>query len=178
MLLIGSAAAERSHEGDSDQAGESYIHGYGEALDPKLGIGKHYSARTLITSTQEADAWTTLWGVFPVGEGIRKLSFEIRQADGSSAKTGSAGRFDDLGVYLFDTEAEAKDFVARYPQAVGRVAMASAARTAQPPASTAPESSQPETSPPANPGATITSCHLNGRVVFMSKSQCAQQGGR
>jgi hypothetical protein len=188
MLLIGSAAAERAHARGGDQTGEAYIHGYGEALDPELGIGKHYSARTLITSTREADTWTTLWGVFPVGEGIRKLSFEIRQADGSSAKTGSASRFDDLGVYLFDTEAEAQSFVARYQQAVGRVAAASVARTSQPRADWEGDAPQPpaspaldseaEASPAASPGSAITSCHLNGRVVFMSKSECAQQGGR
>lgn len=178
VLLIGNAAAERAHAQGGDQTGESYIHGYGEALDPELGIGKHYSARTLITSTRETDAWTTLWGVFPVGEGIRKLSFEIRQADGSSAKTGSASRFDDLGVYLFDTEPEAQAFVARYQQEVGRATVASLAHASPPPASPAPETSEPEASRPADPGSTITSCHLNGRVVFMSKSQCAQQAGR
>jgi hypothetical protein len=193
MLLIGSAAAERSHEQGSDQTGEATIHGYGEALDPARGIGKHYSAHTLITQTREADAWTTLWGVFPVGEAIRKLSFEIRQADGSSAKTGSASRFDDLGVYLFDTQQQAEAFVARYEREVGRVGSASLARASQPapgpaaawegdasqpPASPAPDASAPEASPPASPGSAITGCHLNGRVVFMSKAHCAQQGGR
>jgi WD40 repeat protein len=185
MLLIGSASAERAHAQGSDQTGEAYIHGYGEGLDPNGGLGKHYSARTLITRTREADTWSTLWGVFPVGEGIRKLSFEIRQADGSSAKTGSASRFDDLGVYLFDTEQQAKAFVARYEREVGRVMVASAQRAtpsddaaSQPPASPAPETTAPDTGRSADPGATITSCQLSGRTVFMSKAQCAQQGGR
>jgi hypothetical protein len=86
-------AAERAHERSGDQTGEATIHGYGEGLDPNGGLGKHYSAPTLITRTRRADAWSTLWGAFEVDAGIRKLSFEIRQADGSTAKTGSASCF-------------------------------------------------------------------------------------
>ena len=178
MLLIGSAAAERAHEKSGDQTGEAYIHGYGESLDPKRVRGKHYSARTLQTATRRPNTWATLWGVFEVDEGIRTVNFEIRQADGHSAKTGSASRFDDLGVYLFDTEQEAESFVARYEREVGRVAAASGEQASQPVANLAPPETAVESSQPADPGSAIMSCHLNGRVVFMRKAQCAQAGGR
>ncbi|MHC4307781.1 MAG: WD40 repeat domain-containing protein [Planctomycetota bacterium] len=178
MLLIGSAAAERAHEGTGDQTGEAYIHGYGESLDPKRVRGKHYSARTLQTATRRANTWETIWGVFEVGEGIRKINFEIRQADGRSAKTGSASRFDDLGVYLFDTEQQAESFVTRYESEVGRVAAAAETQASQPVANLAPPETAVESSQPADPGSVIISCHLDGRVVFMRKAQCAQAGGR
>jgi WD40 repeat protein len=178
MLLIGSAAAERAHEKTGDQTGEAYIHGYGESLDPKRVLGKHYSARTLQTATRRPNTWVTIWGVFEVDEGIRKINFEIRQSDGRSAKTGSASRFDDLGVYLFDTEQEAESFVARYERKVGRVASASKTQASQPVANLAPPETAVESKPSADSGSAIISCHLNGRVVFMRKAQCAQAGGR
>lgn len=170
MLLIGSAAAERAHDGFGDQTGEAYIHGYGEPLDPHLERGRHYSAPTLQTETRKPNTWTTLWGVFPVDEHIRRIQFEIRQSDGRSAKDGSASRFDDLGVYLFDTQGEAESFVARYERAVGRVAGAPTASA--PAAPSAAERTPREAS--ARPGAAITGCTVDGRVVFMSQSQCAQ----
>jgi WD40 repeat protein len=174
MLLIGTAAAERAHEGSGDQTGEAYIHGYGEPLDPKLARGRHYGAPTLQTATREPNTWTTIWGVFPVDEGIRKISFEIRQSDGHSAKNGSASRFDDLGVYLFDTEREAESFVARYERAVGRVTAAPAASVPASPGAAEPAPSSPSKAR-ARSGSTITSCMVDGRIVFMSQAQCAQQ---
>jgi hypothetical protein len=178
MLLIGSAAAERGHEQAGDQTGEAYIHGYGEALDPELVLGKHYSARTLQTDTRQPDTWATLWGVFEVDEGIRKINFEIRQSDGRSAKTGSASRFDDLGVFLFDTEQQAESFVRRYEREVGRVAAESGTQATQPVANLAPPETAVESSQSADPGSAIIRCHVNGRVVFMRKAECAQAGGR
>jgi WD40 repeat protein len=178
MLLIGSAAAERAHEKSGDQTGEAYIHGYGESLDPNLVLGKHYSARTLQTDTRYANTWSTIWGVFEVGEGIRKINFEIRQSDGRSAKTGSASRFDDLGVFLFDTAQQAESFVSHYEREVGRVAAASGTQASQPVANLAPSEPAQESSPSADAGMAIVSCRLNGRVVFMRKAECTQAGGR
>ena len=60
MLLIGSATAERIHPDSRDQTGEAYIHGYGESLDPNVVRGKHYSARTLQTSTRQHNQWFTV----------------------------------------------------------------------------------------------------------------------
>ena len=182
MLLIGSAAAERVHAKDTDQTGESYIHGYGESLDPKVVRGKHYSARTLQTATRQANQWATIWGVFEVGDGIRKISFEIRQSDGSSAKDGSASRFDDLGVFLFDTESEARKFVARYEGEVGHVTASQVAKAQskpshQPPASPASRAPEPEAKP-SQSGSALVACKVNGRTVFTTKAQCSLSRGR
>ncbi len=175
MLLIGTASAERVRARADDQTGEAYIHGYGESLEPSRVRGRHYGAHTLQTQTRRPGQWSTIWGVFEVGEGIRKIHFEIRQSDGRSPKDGSATRFDDLGVYLFDSPAEAEAFVARYEAKVGRVA--AAARAEQPAASPAPAASGP-TASPASPGSAITSCNIGGRIVFTTRAQCAQAGGR
>lgn len=84
LWLFGRASAERVHPaGSQDQTGEACIHGFGEAA---AGMsGEHYSADTLKTETHEPGRWSTLWGVFPIGPGIRRVHFEIRQADGHSA---------------------------------------------------------------------------------------------
>jgi WD40 repeat protein len=186
MLLIGSAAAERAHEADTDQTGESYIHGYGESLDPALVRGEHYSAPTLQTATRHPNQWATLWGVFEVGDGIRKISFEIRQSDGSSAKDGSASRFDDLGVYLFESEAAAQDFVARYEREVGHVTARRAAKAvvqagappSQPPASLAPAEPASPAGRQGRAGSAMTQCEIDGRLVFTTASRCAHALGR
>jgi WD40 repeat protein len=152
LLLLGRANAERVHPaGSQDQTGEAYIHGFGEA---KAGMaGEHYGADTLKTSTHEPDRWSTLWGVFPIGPGIRRVHFEIRQADGHSAKDGSASRFDDLGVFVFDSPEQARTFAERAERehdARGTGSGPAAAR--------------------------IVSCTIAGRAVFTTEAECAQHG--
>jgi ketosteroid isomerase-like protein len=152
LLLLGRASAERVHPpGSRDQTGEAYIHGFGEA---EAGMaGEHYSADTLTTETHEPGRWSTLWGVFPIGQGIRRVHFEIRQADGHSAKDGSASRFDDLGVFVFDSAEQARGFAERVEHEL-------AAR-----------------GDGAGPAAKIVSCVIAGRAVFTTEAQCARQGG-
>ena len=71
-----------------------------------------------------------------------------------------------------------ESFVAHYEREVGRVGAASETQASQPVANLAPPETAVESNPSADSGSAITSCHLNGRVVFMRKAQCAQAGGR
>ncbi|MBM3462342.1 MAG: hypothetical protein FJX76_09595 [Armatimonadetes bacterium] len=49
------------------------------------------------------------------GAGIERRAPPVLQiADGREAQNGSAARFDDLAVYLFDTRAQAEAFVERF----------------------------------------------------------------
>ena len=162
VLLIGSAASERVNEG-GDQTGAAYIYGYAEPRSYQSARGQHYSARTLKTDTREKDRWTTIWGVFEVGKDIWKINFEIRQADGHHPKDGSASRFDDLGVYLFDTREGAESFVGRYERATSRASDAADASPAETPAAAA----------PAQEG--MVACEIGGRLSFVLESDCARR---
>ncbi len=58
-----------------------------------------------------ADSWTRMCGVFQVPEGTAFIRFFLNQALAKGAlHSGSAVRFDDLALYLFRTEAEARSF--------------------------------------------------------------------
>ena len=173
LLLIGTAASERVNPEGWDQTGAAYISGFGAPDSYENALGEHYTADTLKTDIREDHGWTTIWGVFQVGDAIRTVDFKIRQADGRSAKDGSAARFDDLGVFLFDSEAQAKAFVPRYERRPGRVAAALSSATQQAvPAVPAPAASEP---PASSEGSAITSCQVGGRLVFMTQAQCAAQ---
>lgn len=152
LLLLGRASSERVHPaGSQDQTGEAYIRGFGEAEAPWVA-GEQYSADTLKTETHATDRWSMLWGVFPIGREIRRVQFEIRQADGHSAKDGSASRFDDLGVFVFDSAEQARDFAERFERDAGREGAPAAAKIAR--------------------------CVIAGRVVFTTEALCAQRGGK
>jgi hypothetical protein len=57
-----------------------------------------------------------VWGVFQVPEDTGAIRLFMQQAEGRTAQNGSSARFDEPGVFLFDTEEEARAFVKIYPQ--------------------------------------------------------------
>ncbi len=161
VLLIGRVASEPASESSSDQRGDPYIYAYAEPRSYETAKGQHYNARTLRAYAKPANQWSAVWGVFQVGEQISKVNFEIRQANGR----GSAARFDDLGVYLFDTADGAQSFVSRYQGVKRQLAAAPSA----PPASIAPRGSVQAAD---DEGSAIVRCEVRGRVVFTRKSEC------
>ena len=57
----------------------------------------------------------TAWGIFRVPLGTGTIRFFMNQAERKNVpQNGSAARFDDLGLYLFDTQEEAAAFVNKY----------------------------------------------------------------
>lgn len=114
-LLIAFSSSERiNDEGDDDQTGLPYLYGYMvNGSDPNR-IDKYLNGQQMLHSLREPDEWGVIWGVFRVPEGAGSIRFFMQQADGRTAQDGSAARFDDPGIYIFDTEEEAKAFAEKY----------------------------------------------------------------
>jgi len=114
-LLIAFSSSERiNDEEDDDQTGLPYL--YGNMLNGKdpNRIDAYLNGQRMMHSLREPDEWGVIWGIFQVPEGTGGIRFFMQQADGRTAQNGSAARFDDPGIYLFDTEEEAKAFAERY----------------------------------------------------------------
>lgn len=116
VLLIGRVASERINP-DGAITGLPYLYGYMiEGTTPRGNkILSYLQGQQLLCSAKEAGEWVTAWGIFPVVEGTGVIRFFLNQAERKDVpQNGSAARFDDLGLYLFDNELEAKAFVTAY----------------------------------------------------------------
>jgi WD40 repeat protein len=114
-LLIAHSSSERiNDEGDDDQTGLPYLYGYMLNSKDTNRIDAYLNGQQMLHSLREPDEWGVIWGVFQVPEGTGAIRFFMQQADGRTAQNGSAARFDDPGIYLFDTQEEAKEFAKKY----------------------------------------------------------------
>jgi sugar lactone lactonase YvrE len=112
-LLVARASSERVHP-DDDQTGFPYLYGYMVDRRDDHRFHAHLNGQQMTLRPRTADEWGTIWGVFPVPAGTGAVKIYLQQADGGQAQNGSAARFDDVGVFLFDTEAEARGFAEDY----------------------------------------------------------------
>lgn len=117
VLLIGRASSERINP-DGAITGLPYLYGYMMKGDPSLGkIASYLQGQQMLYAAGTANQLATVWGVFEVPSGTGALRFFLNQAERKDLpQNGSAALFDDLGLYLFSTEAEAKAFVQTYNQ--------------------------------------------------------------
>ena len=111
-VLIGRGSSERINA-DGAITGLPYLYGY--MMAPGNPDGGHIFAylqgRRMLGSATFAGEWVKMWGVFKVPEGTGRIRFFLNQAASRDVpQNGSAARFDDLGLYLFATEEEAKSF--------------------------------------------------------------------
>lgn len=59
--------------------------------------------------------WSTMWGIFQVPVGTKRIRFFLMHGLHKDVPhSGHAARFDDLGLYLFATHKEARDFATQY----------------------------------------------------------------
>jgi hypothetical protein len=117
-LLIGRAASERINA-DGVITGLPYLYGYMmESANPRGGRIKSYlQGQQMRCWAKTPNEWVTVWGIFEVVSGTGAIRFFLDQAQRKDLpQNGSAARFDDLGLYLFDTEEEAKAFVQVYSE--------------------------------------------------------------
>jgi hypothetical protein len=106
---MGAAAAERINP---DGAITDLPYLYGTFARTERILGYLRGADTL-ARPQFRDQWVTLSGIFPVPAGATRLSVQMSLAERQGTPhDGSAGRFDDLGVYLFASQEDARAFVA------------------------------------------------------------------
>lgn len=113
-LLIGHLASERT----GDFTGLAYLYGY--LLRPEgenERILAYLQGETMLRQEVKPNEWIVAHGVFPVPKGTTKIRFFLNQANRNGVPhNGSKARFTDLGLFLFDSEQEARAFVQRYPQ--------------------------------------------------------------
>ena len=59
--------------------------------------------------------WMTMSGMFAIPAGTSTVSIQLNQGEGRGVpQNGSAARFDDLGCFIFASEASAKAFVTKW----------------------------------------------------------------
>jgi hypothetical protein len=112
-LLIGRVSSERIN-GDGAITGLPYIYGY--MMDGvNFGGGRilsYLQGQQMLCGARRENEWVMAWGIFQIPDGTGAIRFFLNQAERKDVpQNGSAARFDNLGLYLFDTEKEANDFV-------------------------------------------------------------------
>jgi hypothetical protein len=115
-LLIGKAASERINP-DGAITGLPYLYGYMlERVSLRGGVIKAYlQADEMKCRAGRINEWVTVWGIFQVPPETSAIRFFLNQAEQKNIpQNGSAARFDDLGLFLFNTEKEAITFVKTY----------------------------------------------------------------
>lgn len=116
-VLIGRGSSERFNA-DGAITGLPHLYGYMmEKGRPDRKEILDYLQGQEMRSRAISAVWVKLWGIFKVPEGTNTIRFFLNQAEQKGVpQNGSAARFDELGLYLFATEEEAKDFVATSPR--------------------------------------------------------------
>lgn len=118
-LLIGHAASERINA-DGAITGLPYLYGQMMLKSAKpdgIHILSYLQGQNMLCSAKKENEWVTVWGVFLVLSEASVLRFFLNQAERKNVpQNGSGAWFDDLGLYLFASKAEALDFVKDYEQ--------------------------------------------------------------
>ena len=115
-VLIGRGSSERVDPGGAI-TGLPSLYGYMMAPGVRDGerILDYLQGQQMLGSVKFVGEWVKMWGVFKVPEGASRIRFFLNQALRQGvAHDDSATRFDDLGLYLFPTEKEARTFVDSY----------------------------------------------------------------
>lgn len=115
-VFIGRGATERINE-DGAITGLPYLYGYMmEHGPPRSGkVLAYLQGQRMLAGTNIRDEWVGMWGIFQVPEGTKKIRFFLNQALRRGVPhNGSAARFDNLGLYLFNSKQDAEAFVGQY----------------------------------------------------------------
>jgi hypothetical protein len=110
-LLIGRVSSERI-DPDGAITGLPYLYGH---MARGARILSYLQGQQMLCRAGTVNEWVTAWGIFEVPDGTHAIRFFLNQAERKDVpQNGSAARFDDLGLYLFSTEGEAKAFAQAY----------------------------------------------------------------
>ena len=111
LVMVGSGSSERINA-DGAITGLPYLYGIITVADTSR-ILAHLQG--MLARPRTPNEWVTMSGVFPVPAGARIAHFQLSQASArGTPPDGSAARFDDLGFYIFRTQADARAFVASW----------------------------------------------------------------
>ena len=114
-LLIGRVSSERINP-DGAITGLPYLYGYMlDDIKPGSRVIEYLRGQTMRCTAKEENKWVTASGIFYVPSGSNYVRFFLNQALRRGVPhNGSKARFDNLGLYLFDSEKEARAFVADF----------------------------------------------------------------
>lgn len=115
-LFIGRGSSERINP-DGAITGLPYLYGYMmDSSNPKGGrIYDYLQGQRMRSRASYQDEWVTMFGIFRVPEKTGAIRFFLNQAERKDLpQNGSAARFDNLGLYLFETQEAALNFVKAY----------------------------------------------------------------
>lgn len=111
VLFVAHVSSDRAATDITDRA---YLYGLTYTADGKR-ILSHHQGPLMSGNAQTANQWTTAWGVFPIPENASSISYQLGQGSRKGVPhTGAAARFDDIGLFVFETRADAEAFVSRY----------------------------------------------------------------
>jgi len=115
-LLIGRGSSERINA-DGAITGLPYLYGYMMDFSNPRGskIYDYLQGQQMRARASYQGQWVTMYGIFRVPEKTGAIRFFLNQAERKDVpQNGSAARFDNVGLYLFDTEEDALQFVKAY----------------------------------------------------------------
>jgi 6-phosphogluconolactonase (cycloisomerase 2 family) len=112
-LVIAWSNSERINK-DGDQAGLPYLYGHMINYKDKNRFNGYLNGPHMLHSNKKPHEWGIIWGAFKIPKDTGQIRIYLQQADGHLPKNGSACFFDDIGIFLFDTETEATKFVNNY----------------------------------------------------------------
>jgi WD40 repeat protein len=112
-LLISWASSERVNP-DGDQTGLPYLYGYMLNKYDRNKINEYLQVQQMMLETDTVNEWKIVYGIFQVPPETGAIRLFLQQADGHLPQNGSAARFDEPGIFLFDTQAQAEAFAEKY----------------------------------------------------------------
>jgi hypothetical protein len=113
-VLIGRGESDRINP-DGSITGLPYLYGYMMQGGPRNRILDYLQGQQMLGRPATPGEWVNMWGVFQVPAQTKTIRFFLNHAlRKGDPHNGSAARFDDVGLYLFPTEKEAKNFASSY----------------------------------------------------------------
>ena len=90
-----------------------YLYGY--MMVDNARIVDYLQGQYMRAAPTAINEWSTMWGIFQVPVGTKRIRFFLSHGLHKDVPhSGHAARFDDLGLYLFPTHKEARDFAMQY----------------------------------------------------------------
>jgi hypothetical protein len=113
VLFIAHVFGERTDRPE-DITDQPYLYGLTLSADRRR-ILLHNQAATMGGLAVPPGQWGKSWGVFRVPEGASSILYQLGQGlRRGTLRNGSAARFDDVGLFVFNTRDAAERFVQRY----------------------------------------------------------------
>lgn len=112
-LLISWASSERVNP-DGDQTGLPYLYGYMLDKSDKNKINTYLRGEQMMLKPVIPNEWGVVYGIFQVPRETGAIRLFLQQADGRQPHDGSAARFDEPGIFIFETQEQAEAFAKKY----------------------------------------------------------------